>query len=196
MAAVLVTLNFAAQAQISIIPKAGITLSNVALDDDLPDTESNLGFVAGVGLEIPLTDDRFFAIQPELLYIQKGAKEDILGEEVKNITNYLELPLLLKVNFGTEQIKAFANAGPSFAYWLGGKFKQGDNEVDIDFDDGNYNRLDIGLQFGAGVGIEAGPGAVTLEARYGIGLTDYTEDVDTKNRVIAVMLGYAIPFGN
>ncbi len=73
---------------------------------------------------------------------------------------------------------------------------------DITYGTDQTNRLDIALQFGGGVGIEAGPGALLLDARYGFGLTDLS-DFNTssdsfnksKNNVFQFTLGYAIPFG-
>jgi hypothetical protein len=216
LVAVLFLLGWSAQAQVYLIPKGGITSSNVNFDQDLTNQKSNMGFVGGLGLSFPITSDNFVAIQPELLYIQKGFK----ASNYTNLTNarvnynYLEVPLLLKVNFGEEAFRAFVNAGPSFGYALGGR-QRGDNQdmrirfgnntntSDIMyFNPDNYNRLDIGLQFGVGGGIAAGPGDLTLEARYGIGLTDFNDisgapdsQNKSKNRVIALMLGYAIPFG-
>jgi hypothetical protein len=205
-----------AQAQVYLIPKAGITSSNVNFDQDLPNQKSNTAFVGGLGVSFPITSDNFVAIQPELLYIQKGfrAGNYMSVANTRINYNYLEVPLLLKVNFGEEMFKAFVNAGPSFGYALGGRFR-GDNQdmkvrfgndastTDITYlNPDNYNRLDIGLQFGIGAGIAAGPGDLTLEARYGIGLTDFSNVSGhpdsfnkSKNRVIALMLGYAIPFG-
>jgi hypothetical protein len=212
-------LGWTAQAQVYLIPKGGITSSNVNFDQDLANQKSNTGFVGGLGLSFPITSDNFVAIQPELLYIQKGYKADVgeVGFVVANNRinyNYLELPLLLKVNFGEEAFKAFVNAGPSFGYALGGRSRADNRDLKLKFGNNtstndvtymnpdNYNRLDIGLQFGIGAGIAAGPGDLTLEARYGIGLTDFSNVSGqpdsfnkSKNRVIALMLGYAIPFG-
>lgn len=174
--------SFAANAQNTIIPKLGLTISSVAVDGSNPDSKA--GLVVGAGLDIPVAD--IFSVQPELLFIQKGFE----GFDPVHY-NYLEIPVLGKVNFGTDQIKAFANIGPSFGF-LVGVSSDGDR---IDLDDSD-NRLDVGLQLGGGVGIPAGPGTVQVELRYGLGLTNIEEDVDSQNRVFAIMFGYAIPFGN
>ena len=71
-AALSLTLGFAANAQTFIIPKAGAVFSNYKSSGS--GIEGRTGFVGGLGLSIPVTSDNFFAIQPELLYIQKGAK--------------------------------------------------------------------------------------------------------------------------
>ncbi len=175
-----------------------------------------MGFVGGLGLNLPISSDGFISIQPELLYIQKGIKYKDDNIEIKSYSNYLELPLLLKVNFGSEAVKAYVNGGPSFAYLLNGKLKSGDKDVKVKYGDKNdllsdpitlnkddYNRFDIGLQFGGGIGVQAGPGVLGLDVRYGLGLTNYLNDEDasdsenkSKNRVIQLALQYAIPLGS
>jgi len=227
-----------ASAQVSIIPKAGLTLSTIShkKTDNFPleqdDVVTNTGFTAGIGFNLPLTEDGFFSVQPELLYVQKGYRINYtnpLGSlDSRQKFNYLEVPVLAKVNFGTETIKLYVNAGPSFGYALGGShesivksgplsittsgknlFKEepaNTNGDDDYYDPKYYNRLDLGLQFGGGVGLAVGPGALLLDARYGMGLnyfykgrTDNNSNGDNepnfKNRVFAFTLGYAIPLG-
>ena len=213
--AVILMLATSVQAQFSIIPKAGISLSNVNFDAEEDGQKSNLGLVAGVGFNIPITSDNFFSIQPELLYVQKGFAVEDQGVNTKSYFNYIDLPLLLKINFGGETVKAYVNAGPSFGYWLGGKIKVDDESAKIKFGDADnitadevtlnkedWNRLDIGLQFGGGVGFGLGPGSLLLDARYGFGFTDIysvenapDSENKSKNNVFQVTLGYAIPFG-
>lgn len=191
--AVMIMLGTAAQAQVSIIPKGGITLSNINFDQDLAGQKSKLGYVAGLGLNFPITADNFFSIQPELLYIQQGTRAT--GGDLD--LNYVQLPLLLKINFGMEDFPIYVNAGPSFGYLLNSPLNFGDINLT------DRNRLDIGLQFGGGLGIKAGPGNVLLDARYGFGLTDlYNQDNvpdsqnKSKNNVFQFTLGYAIPLGS
>jgi hypothetical protein len=234
----LLAFGTASHAQVSVIPKGGLTLSTVHLPNNSgivfeKDNISSLpGFVAGVGFAIPVAGDGFFSVQPELLYVQKGYQATLTGGvgslEFTDAYNYLEVPVLGKINFGTERVKLYVNAGPSIAYALNGRFTQevsagplsnsseGRNifgEVP-DNSTGNdeylspryFNRVDVGAHFGGGVGLQVGPGAVLLDARYGLGLTNFfkgnrdngTPDDDranVQNRVFAFTLGYAIPLG-
>jgi hypothetical protein len=222
--AAMITLGFASHAQVSFIPKAGITLSNIAVKNKADNQKSNLAAVAGLGINLPLSEDGFFSIQPELLYIQKGVKYEEDGNYIKYSFNHIELPVLAKVSFGSDAIKAYINAGPSFSYNLGGKLssKFNDNKESIklrfaDKEDTNEisyinpednNRTDLGVQFGGGLGFQAGPGMLLLDVRYGLGLTNFErtpdtlpigvtkEDYKSQNRVVALSIGYAIPFGN
>ncbi|GAB4401346.1 MAG: hypothetical protein OHK0053_23910 [Microscillaceae bacterium] len=102
-------------------------------------------------------------------------------------------------------------AGPSFGIGLGGKAEASalgfSESIDIKFgdDDGSGdlyldNRLDFGLQFGGGVSLQLGPGSVVLDARYGLGLSNWFEEEDlidtqSSNRTFALSLGYMIPLG-
>jgi hypothetical protein len=138
------------------------------------------------------------------------------------------VPVLGKLTFGGKRVKAYVNAGPSVAYALNGRFTQEisggllafsseskyvfgeepDNSIGDDTyrSPKYYNRVDVGVQFGGGLGLAVGPGTVLLDARYGMGLTDFfkgnpdngTESDDQsnlQNRVFAFTLGYAIPLG-
>jgi hypothetical protein len=198
-----ILLALSAQAQVSLIPRAGITLSTISYGNEPNDQEAKIGFVGGAGLEIGIIEN-FFSVQPELLFIQKGEDFDTRGVETKATLNYLELPVLAKVSFGSHAIKGYLNAGPSLAMGLTGRQKveggEQSGETGIRFGDASSdgrryvdNRFDFGLQFGGGVGIGLGPGSVIADVRYGLGLTDLNDDNRSKNRVFAFTMGYSIP---
>ena len=57
---------------------------------------------------------------------------------------------------------------------------------------GATNSIDVGLLFGAGVDVRLGPGMLSGDLRYDLGLTDVTEaDWTLKNRSIETLVGYA-----
>jgi hypothetical protein len=100
-------------------------------------------------------------MQPELLFIQKGEQYQAGGVVTKAKLNYLELPVLAKISFGSESVKGYVNAGPSLTLGLTGKqtVEGGPNagETDIRFGDRagegrRYldNRFDFGLQLVGG----------------------------------------------
>ncbi|MBD0256324.1 MAG: PorT family protein, partial [Cytophagales bacterium] len=209
LAAALV-LGTAARAQVTVIPKGGLTFSSVAatIDNDLIRPEESAvtykpGVAAGVGLNVPISKDGFFSVQPELLYVQKGAKITFTPTRTADASaftrwetyNYLEVPVLGKINFGTGKVKLYVNAGPSLAYMLTGRYKMDweagawglpASSVEAKFifreapvpsspdiaryrDPRQYNRLDVSLQVGGGAGLAFGPGTLLLDARYGHG---------------------------
>ena len=238
--ALLVVSGYATHAQVSLIPKVGLTLSTVRLPNNSGFTysQSKVGYqpgvTAGIGLNVPVAGNGFFSVQPELLYLQKGYQVEAAGDEGSTLRltdtfNYLEVPILAKVNFGTKRVKLYINAGPSIGYALNGRFTQDisggllafstksknvfGEEPDNSIGDETYlspkyyNRVDVGVQFGGGIGLAVGPGTVLLDARYGMGLTNFfrgnpdngTESDDQpnmQNRVLAFTLGYAIPLGS
>lgn len=187
-------------AQIGIGARGGVTYAEVIFDNENDMTftpDYNLGLTGGIVLEIGLMD--YFSIQPEINFIQKGYKLDIIfGDaikyETKTYLNYVEIPLLLKGKFGNESVKGFVMAGPSFGYAFDGitKVKDGEDE-DVDFD--NIKRADLGLQFGVGAGVAAGPGTLFLDGRYGLGLTDLNDIENAegfKNSGFNVGIGYIL----
>lgn len=187
----------------TIIPKAGITFSTFGGDDAGDDTKSKLGFTIGAGLNTPLGDG-MFSLQPELNYVQKGAKAEYDNQDRtdKLTLGYLEVPVLVKVTFG-EATKFYVNAGPSVGFGLGGKYKVeiGDNseDVDVKFGDGDdedkyyvEKGTDIGFQLGAGVIVAE---KVMIDVRYGLGLTDLYDDTSMKNNVLQFTVGIPLSIG-
>ena len=128
------------QAQ-TLIPKVGISLSNLQTEDAPGGTEYNSsfknGFTLGLACNIPVTafGDIQFSLQPEFNYIQKGfnntsSGEYQIGEQIfefhadnKQRINYIEIPVLAKFEYGFNNIKVGVYAGPSLGFALSGKFK-------------------------------------------------------------------------
>ncbi len=232
----------AASAQVSVIPKAGLTLARQHFEEysnsmyTRKHNKNMTGFTAGVGFLVPVGKDNQFSFQPELLYVQKGRRLKYSGEyrtisismedpnldedglvhiHSRYVINYLEIPVLGRLRFGAEQIEFFVTAGPSVAYALNGRYEwntspysidghsegrilykkepENDNGDDSYREPARYNRVDVGIQAGAGCGLTAGPGVLQFEARYGYGLTPSLKGGTDANRVLAFTLGYAIP---
>lgn len=216
------------QAQ-TLIPKVGFVLSstNAASSSEEFGWETDLSFGTGLSFGISYTlpvgtiGGGTFSVQPEFTFIQKGFKATVSGEinigepyydfvmdqHIK--LNYLEVPVLAKIEFGTPTAKFSFIAGPSFGYALGGKtkgtltlddgyeihkekangkIKFGDQPEEEYFSNDIYfdNRLDIGLQVGAGVTLY---NKVVMEVRYGLGFTDLSDDDDSANRAIQFTVG-------
>lgn len=204
--ALLLFLGTTAFAQIDLGARAGINLANQNFDaegDEFePDSRLGLQFAATLG--IPLGESGL-RLQPELSFIQKGymLEFEFLGQTIEEdfIVNYLEVPIMLQYVFGEEDgFFGFAQAGPSVGYAMSGKSKSGDDEEDFDFDEAQYERLEFGAQFGIGIGTQAGPGQIYLDARYLLGLTNLNgdedfDDIDVTNNGIGISVGYRVPIG-
>lgn len=164
--------------------KAGMNIANIYGDDVEDVWDPKIGICVGGFITYSIND--IFAIQPELLLSIKGSKaeEEILGETVKTTMSltYLEIPVLAKLG------PLFV--GPSLAIKLSGKRKIDSAKADIE----NLKSTDFGLVFGGGVDFDLGPGKLTVDARYTLGLaTIYEPEVETdvKNVVISIMVGYS-----
>jgi hypothetical protein len=74
-----------------------------------------------------------------------------------------------------------------------------DLAMDLDCEEEGVERekTDYGLVFGAGTDIRVGPGAVTLDVEYALGLRNLSTEVgvDAKSRVFSVAAGYRVFFG-
>jgi hypothetical protein len=191
---------------------------------------STTGLTGGVAVNITLS--RIFSFQPELLYIQKGYTTNTVQDTIYKTSysrkiSYMEMPLLVKASYNIGKLKLHAIAGPSLAFALGGNYKDqseylgkttsgsgtiyfkswpaGYNGNNQYYTAADHNRVDIGLQFGGGVGYELGPGTIILDARYGIGLINFERKLNNGNpgsnpfnnvskfRALAITLGYSIP---
>lgn len=171
-----------------------------------------------VAIPIEVQFSEYFSIQPELIYMQKGTHQKSSMQEsgasfemdARTKINYLELPVLGKARYNTERLEFFVMAGPQVGYALNGKYKveqtvtNGTTEIlktdeDIDFDEDKIDRFNFSVVFGAGVGVDLGPGKVVADARYDLGLYNMStnDDSDFKfyDRAFGLSVGYMIPFG-
>ena len=149
--------------------KGGLNISNLNTSD-AKSSDMITGFNLGVFNKLPVSG--FLSIQPEFYITTKGASVTynnlfIDGTGKFNLT-YLEVPLLCVLNV-TKLLNV--QFGPYAAYLIDGKVKNVANinlfnfEQNINVND--YNRIDAGVVLGAGLDV----GAITLGARYNLGMT-------------------------
>lgn len=194
--------------------KVGVNLANIYGDDvdiytDGLDTKMKIGVAFGAFIEYSINN--YLAVQPELLYTMKGAKTEKTDLVIPGIgpvanfqrtmsANYFEIPILAKLSIPTKgNVKPNLLLGPGVAIKLSAKDKaEGEiagvsSSVETDISD-DVKSIDFGLVFGAGVDFaKVGPGKITVDARYILGLTkpdDTGEDKNIKNSVISIMFGY------
>jgi hypothetical protein len=183
--------------------KGGLNLANWGGEDG-SGSDSKTGFAAGGVLDYDFSN--VFALQFEVLYTQKGVKEESGGVTDKFKLNYIEVPVLAKFMIGVKPgAKAIPHvfAGPSVAFEVGCSVSEEGGGVSLSADCSELglstNSVDVGAVFGAGVDILAGAkGRVTLDARYTLGLTNIIDEFlgftnfDVKNQNISFMAGYTI----
>ncbi len=207
-------------AQIALGVRGGLHMANWSLNDIAKDeigaeTKTSSLLLFGALMEIRLNNT--IAIQPELTYIQKGTKifEEASSPiptkvDVRFTINYIEVPLLLKVGTGFGVGRFDLLLGPSFGYGLNGKRKitldiAGNSNTeteDVDFEEDEVSRTDIGAQIGASLGFNLGSAArLFVDGRYLLGFTNLDqhshgsgEESVVKNRGVALTAGLLFSF--
>ena len=209
------TLATSIYAQVTFTFKGGVSWTNVSFDENINDQysgdfdyEPKAGAIVGIASNIPLGGDRF-SLQPEVLFHQKGYtstyEDSELSDSYKTTLNYLEVPVMARVNFG----KFYAAAGTYVGFGIGGKYAgsssylgyttQHEGKVKFGKEPDNYAGSDVyvktpdfGIQIGAGVKVSV----FTIDLRYGLGLTDINEKRDlntqTCNRSLQLTVGVPI----
>ncbi|MBK8565290.1 MAG: PorT family protein [Saprospiraceae bacterium] len=190
-------------AQISIGARGGFNFAkeyvkvSYAGESESETSEVMTGAAFAGMVEIGLS--KYFAVQPELVFIQKGASGKNEGDEI--VLNHIELPLLAKFKYSSQYFNAFATAGPTFGYAMSGKY--GDYKYkDEDWE--GYNRFEIGASIGGGLGLNLKKGTAFVDVRYQFSLNNLAEvsaieedyiDVTIKNRGVGVTFGYLYRLG-
>ena len=144
--------------------RGGVVMSKQNFEDGNldEDIKSKVGADVAILYTLPIGDG-FFCLQPELHWMQKGSTLSDFnnGDDVTTTMNYLELPLLLRFNFGGS-LKLFAFGGPSAGFLLG---VSSDDDV-LKKDD--FEDIEFGVHLGAGIGF----GSFEVDVRYLAGLSD------------------------
>lgn len=140
------------------------------------------------------------AIQPELLYTQKGSKTegDHQGQTATFTTHldYLEVPLLVKLTLPIPAtLKPNIYAGPVFALKVSDKGTREYNNTTEEFDLPDYKSFDYGAVFGIGLDLGFPVGKVVFDFRYTRGMTSIDNSIDPediKNQVFSFTAGYSL----
>jgi hypothetical protein len=219
------TMPVSAQAQTTPRTKFGalIGLASASISDaDLGDlaetgvsaeTKRRMGFQIGAYLTQPLSGNVSF--QPEVHYIQKGAKLAVNVTDIEGIPAtsaeaalkfaYLEVPLLLRLDLGEgRSVRPFLVAGPALAYRIscnlglsvsGASFNTNcDESLDGETEsDDPFKKFDASIMAGAGVAGTMGALPLSVQARFSYGLLNIANDAvdgrSPKNTVISLLFG-------
>jgi len=200
--------------------KVGATFSKFAFSEPVSnDLKRNLLFYAGFTADIPVGG--LVSVQTGLTANGKGFKFEQSSTVViddydnsiqipangtlKTLMLYAEVPLNLMVNLPVGSNKIFLGAGPylGVAFYGQERYKivytqDGSTHSDSDSDDldfgknGDYRRIDAGLNFLAGFQLRSG---VNVHGGFGLGLSPVNWNsggVKAKNSVLSVGIG--VPF--
>jgi hypothetical protein len=187
-------------AQTTIGIKGGINVADVStnVEDISGLVESKTGFVGGGFVTFGL--GTIFAVQPELLYSQKGFKAEENGATAQLNTNYIEIPVLLKAQLKLAMLRPAVYAGPVVSFETGCDLDVIGITFDCDADEGFSSRktTDWGAVFGANLDFFLGPVTLLVDGRYQLGLTNLaddpegTEEVKTRTWQFMAGIGWTI----
>lgn len=183
--------------------KGGVNIANIYGEDPGDETDSKTGFAGGIFVDWGITP--LFGIQPELLYVQNGSRSDFFGGDLFLKFNYLQVPVLAKVDLpvGGSLIPVLY-AGGYASLLLDSKLV-----AEVEGEGGtlglkDYTKsYDAGLVFGVALDFSAGTGTMTIEGRYNLGMVEIddgigggifgvedAEGTDMKNESLMIMVGY------
>jgi hypothetical protein len=179
--------------------KGGLNFSNFG-GDDAGTWDSRTGFSFG-GFLVSSFSDMLF-IQPELLFTTKGATTTSTfgtgDRETRRLKfSYLEFPILgkLVIPFSSSNLQPILYAGPYLAFKVSSRLHIERENMDTESSYGEARTTDFGLVFGGGVGLPVRANLITLEIRYGMGLTSFDDSDDNlsiKHNVVMVMVSFQI----
>ena len=194
LAALLMLAAAPAQAQwLNIGVKGGVNVAaqQISGGGSGPSPQQRVGVVAGVFDTLPAFS--WLDVQAEALYAVKGSKITVEGITTTEEIDYLEVPVLARVKKAAGRWKLYGGAGPSTAFRLRARTRTSFS--------GSTEEIDIGNQvesidFGVGMGGGVERGRLVIDVRYTLGLSDIDKDktdaTKTKNRTIAVTVGYRL----
>jgi len=170
--------------------KAGLNLATIAVDD-VDENNFKAGFHAGLSAKFPLSES--FALQPEVLFTQKGAKTvydtDFLGFDVADgettyNLNYIDIPVYAVYNFN-ENFNL--HLGPYLGILVSANAETQAEVLEfINVDDSDelnedrFNTITYGLTGGLGFDL----GMLSIGANYNLGLAPVAEEDDIAEELI------------
>lgn len=187
--------------------EGGLNVSDISVEDDETELDSETGLRIGGVLRRDFGPSGLFGIQTGVAYSQKGASEEEGGVELAIELDYVEVPLLLTVNAAPgSAVRPRAYAGPQVAFEASCSLvgSDGATTVDVDCDSTEFEEIgfetkstDFSLLFGGGLDVAAGPGVLTFDGRYDLGLSNIndspgSDQLEAKNRNIQISAGYAV----
>jgi hypothetical protein len=152
------------------------------------------------GVFVNISPGKLLALQPELLLVQKGAarvRDDIQVRENYRI-NYLELPLLFKLQFPLGRLfYPHLYFGPYYAQKLNGTYTLTDlnDGTGTEANAAQIKSNDYGTVMGAGVDIHGETLFLTFDARYNRGMTNIykgengLQDIRNKGLMLSAGIG-------
>lgn len=167
--------------------------NDVGITDDA--TDRSLGLTLGLYKSIPLGAG--FAVQPEVMYTQKGGEltfDEMIDEETSaefDLTfnvDYVEVPVALTYTIPTNsRYMPMLYAGPYVSMVTRRNATLDVEEANLSIDgDEFFKRFDYGAVFGADLGFRLTRRIATVGVRYDLGIADIAKDEGFEEDEVAV----------
>ena len=156
----------------------GVTFSSVTFSPSVAKGMKQ-GYTGGIVAR--WITEKNLGLQAELNYAQQGWKEKFEEQpqfEYSRTINYIELPFLTHIYFGSDRVRFFFNLGPKIGYALGESTHSNlgpddaPNRHNEQHDLPVQKKFDWGLCGGPGLEVRTGIGSFLLEGRYYYALGD------------------------
>lgn len=169
--------------------KVGVKLqgasASVTTNEDRANDAIDRKLAFGIGLMAWVGVHDYVAIQPELLYANRGYKIDLrpdLEADTVLSLNYIQAPILVSLKFPLGFITPHLAIGPYLAYALGGENtstlviggKESSRTVEVERDD--ISGFDAGVVVAPGVNVAFGEFTLNVGLRWERGLIDISND--------------------
>ncbi len=158
------------------------------------------GGTIGIFSRIKLSE--IISLQPEFNYTSKGmSQETVIDDNPYEFTlafTYLETPLLIKYNFGTDLHSGFKPDiffGPFGAFKINSEITLVDDITGNSIDIANVSGFDWGIAFGGSAGFPVDNVDVFLELRFTYSIPSYdnsSPSADLRHTVFTLSLGFAV----
>ncbi|MBP3518497.1 MAG: PorT family protein [Parabacteroides sp.] len=191
--------------ELSLGASFGTTFSSVSFAPTKVQQKMKMGYTGGLTLR--WITEKNLGLQAELNFAQQGWEEKFEEQpqyQYNRTINYVELPILTHIYFGSKRFRAFVNLGPKIGYAFGEKTSENlggarPNTENEQHDMPVEKKFDWGLCGGPGIELRTGIGSFLLEGRYYYALGDIfnsrKEDYFSKSssQVISAKITYIIP---
>jgi hypothetical protein len=175
-------------------PKAGIGIAAQSVGG-LFENMSNPMAAPTLGWHFELPVHEQVSIMPEILWLTKGAtvRNPALATRARFTFRYIEVPLLVKISTDPSPGGLFITAGPSFGYFVSGRFQNWlNNELIQDF---KYNLRENERRFqtsaALGMGYEWSDWIFEIRAQTSI--SPFDPFMRIQNQVYTATMGWRLP---
>jgi len=172
------TATASAQSTMKFGAVAGVDFSNLT-GSDVSGLSSKTGFAGGLYAGFPM--GKSVVIEPELLYVNKGAKDNTISPNQTLSINYIEIPVLVRYNFNPAG-GPFLLLGPSVGFSTSCNFSSGGATADC-----KGLGADVQTTFAGVVGLGFQKNRFGLEGRYDFDFGSAFKTSNAKNAVWEIL---------